>query len=477
MKFLIQSLLSIALLTILTACDFDVPAKEMSLAKTKITESYKVKANKFSKDNLEKATSHLLNSHSELEKEDVDKAKAEALKSIEFSKKAIEISLPKLAEESLKNAKELFLEIDLLNAKENNPIEFEKVEKLIKKAETLTKDKKFWNSHIDSQNSIQISKSLKAEALAKIPDLIEQIDELNKKYIEYTTNENAGMIENQLVTLKQIIDLAENKLELKDLKKTITLLATSKALTKNIDKNLMLAELEKNINKAKNRLDKITLQIDELKSGKRAETLKKELTALELLRESASESIKNKNYEEANTTIGEMESSISNINQTYATKQLEEAEKNLATIIEKDKKKLHEKEIETATKSINESKVLLTNKDYLNSSKKSDEAIVTLSKIEFIKIDTEKVEKPKKVNTIYIVKYRKNNTDCLWRIAQSQYKNAKLWPLIYVANKKIIKNPDLIFPGQRFIIPPKPEKISSKKKSEVKKKIVLKKEK
>ena len=57
----------------------------------------------------------------------------------------------------------------------------------------------------------------------------------------------------------------------------------------------------------------------------------------------------------------------------------------------------------------------------------------------------------------YTVKYRKKNTDCLWRIAsyKSIYNDAKLWPKIYKANMKIIKNPDIIFPGQVFKIPPK----------------------
>jgi len=32
-----------------------------------------------------------------------------------------------------------------------------------------------------------------------------------------------------------------------------------------------------------------------------------------------------------------------------------------------------------------------------------------------------------------------------------------MWPLIYVANKDIIRDPDLIFPGQKLKIPEIPE--------------------
>lgn len=44
----------------------------------------------------------------------------------------------------------------------------------------------------------------------------------------------------------------------------------------------------------------------------------------------------------------------------------------------------------------------------------------------------------------------------LWGIAQHFYGNGSLWPKIYEANKAIIGgNPNLIHPGQIFIIPPK----------------------
>lgn len=43
--------------------------------------------------------------------------------------------------------------------------------------------------------------------------------------------------------------------------------------------------------------------------------------------------------------------------------------------------------------------------------------------------------------------------DCLWNIAKSFYNNPFLWKEIYKANKQKIKNPDLIYPGQVFILP------------------------
>ncbi len=45
--------------------------------------------------------------------------------------------------------------------------------------------------------------------------------------------------------------------------------------------------------------------------------------------------------------------------------------------------------------------------------------------------------------------------DCLWKIASylTVYGDASKWPKIYEANKDKIKDPDLIYPNQVFVIP------------------------
>lgn len=43
--------------------------------------------------------------------------------------------------------------------------------------------------------------------------------------------------------------------------------------------------------------------------------------------------------------------------------------------------------------------------------------------------------------------------DTLWGIAKKYYGNGALYTKIYEANKSIIKNPNLIYPGQKVVIP------------------------
>ena len=61
------------------------------------------------------------------------------------------------------------------------------------------------------------------------------------------------------------------------------------------------------------------------------------------------------------------------------------------------------------------------------------------------------------IERTYTVQYRKVATDCLWRISERKdiFDNPYLWPKIWRSNRKIIQNPDLIYPGQVLVIPPK----------------------
>ncbi|MBI3991767.1 MAG: LysM peptidoglycan-binding domain-containing protein [Candidatus Lambdaproteobacteria bacterium] len=52
-------------------------------------------------------------------------------------------------------------------------------------------------------------------------------------------------------------------------------------------------------------------------------------------------------------------------------------------------------------------------------------------------------------------RYTVQRGNSLWRISRIQYNNPLLWPDIFDANRAEIDDPDLIYPGQRFLIPKK----------------------
>jgi hypothetical protein len=61
--------------------------------------------------------------------------------------------------------------------------------------------------------------------------------------------------------------------------------------------------------------------------------------------------------------------------------------------------------------------------------------------------------------------------DCLWLISKMKYNTPYLWPAIWDANKSVIINPDLIYPGQVLKIPQMSEAQRKEAEEKSKKKI------
>lgn len=81
--------------------------------------------------------------------------------------------------------------------------------------------------------------------------------------------------------------------------------------------------------------------------------------------------------------------------------------------------------------------------------------------------DIKGLYRERKVRT-YTVGTWAENRECLWNISARNeiYDDAFLWPKIWVANSNIIRNPDIIYPGQQFQIPQKADKTSEELKAE-----------
>lgn len=135
--------------------------------------------------------------------------------------------------------------------------------------------------------------------------------------------------------------------------------------------------------------------------------------------------------------------------------QLAKAESAVKEAIDADAPLSVPDEFNKADSKLTECKQLINKKKYKKAIPALEECVALANKATAM-ANALKKEQIKKENIIqekviqeHTVKYR----DCLWFIAKKYYNNPYKWSMIYDANKNKIKNPDLIFPDQVFVIP------------------------
>lgn len=94
--------------------------------------------------------------------------------------------------------------------------------------------------------------------------------------------------------------------------------------------------------------------------------------------------------------------------------------------------------------------VAVTLKQYIDYATKTVKVVnpTTAEKTKVAEQKTRETSSAPKVQT-YTVK----NGDCLWNIAKKYYGNGAQYTKIYNANKGLLKNPNIIYPGQVLTIP------------------------
>jgi hypothetical protein len=469
--FLFLILLTISFFLI--SCKLEIPIKEMNSAKSGIKRSYEVKADKYDPENLKKAEAFLLLSHDYLKKEDVKKAKEEAINSAKASETAINNSLPKLAADSLNEARKAKDDLQNLNPELSAADEYKMGLDTLKKAEDFNTSKQYWESHLESKKAMPIFILTKNLCLAALPALIEKHKNLTVRKNELESNKWADEWKTELLEADKFLMSAGSDISSENLK------AASAYLTE-----------------AENKLNSVKVKILRISSKESIDVMREEI---KLLAQNRGNEFAEQELTNAETSLNDADAFLTADDSGNASQKILDAEKNLFTVRDKINKGTALERIKSVEILFEKVKLKDIEKKYtadfdnaesiLNESKKhydegaleismskayESEALLNSISIALEKdsgsivsgTESEKIAEEEK-DKIYIVKYRKNNTDCLWRISRAVYKNSKLWPLIYKANKHQIKNPDLIFPGQRFIIPPLPrrDKLVSKRRS------------
>jgi nucleoid-associated protein YgaU len=422
-----------ALTVVAIGCGDPIPMEEMGIAKVAIARAETVKSQKYAAQNFDAAKKALLETHNLVEQAKMSDAKEKAIEAKKLADAAYDEAAPKLAQETRGEA-----EVAIRNAEAANAEQFASDDLGSAKASLVQGDKyyeakDFLSSYHLFEESREKAKKALTTSEAQIEVMKRDLAEIDETI---AAAERAGAAQNAPDTLKKAKDLAghaRGDLENKKLKSAYENIQAAKvaaneslAVSQRETARTKLAQAEKDVAGAESKLTSLKERASEpavakaLAASEEAQqslkTADDNLTASKEALKAAHEADKNKAYGEVAT-------------------QSDEASR-LAKIL---------------TDSLPETEVLLA--------QARDRAVGEKPAI----VNTEVTEKPATDEDgvagwkTYKVRYIPENRDCLWKIAgyKKIYHNPRLWPKIYRANKAKIKNPDLIYPGQVFKIPPK----------------------
>ncbi len=439
-------------------CAKPVPTEEIVRARASIEEVSAFNPEGTAKDYLDKAIDELKQAHENLPKDNFDEAKEKANYSYNLSRlsmltlypntinekkqafenrifEAEEANAEILAKEDFESAKAFYKEandnLQLLEGKNLNEEEVNKIDtnqysndqekqNILKKLDenlilySLVNDK--LDKALKSSNiALETALSFKDEYFNELQSIKEIFNKAKAYNIQKYEPEKSTIIENQISETNSLIQnnkLKQAYLNLQSLKTEVEVLyniAISKYAEEKL-KSATVAYEKTNSNVNKNR------KILGASESKIIETL----TACKEALENAKGDYNEKKYESSIQNSEEVirltqiiEDLIYNANLVY--------QRNLKL---EEERRLREEELRKQQEAMKEQTITET---------------------------TQQVDE--NIKLIYTVRKTKP-AECLWRIAAKKevYNNPRMWPRIYEANKDQIKDPNLIYPGQKLKI-------------------------
>ncbi|MFO1471994.1 MAG: DUF4398 domain-containing protein [Turneriella sp.] len=431
-----------AVLFTAVGCGDPIPMEEMGIAKVAIARAETVKSQKYSAQNYEAAKKALLETHNLVENGKMSDAKEKAVEAKKLADAAYDESAPKLAQDTRGEA-----EAAIRQAEEANAEQFATDELSSSKASLVQGDKYFEaKDYLSSYHLFEESREKAKRALTTSEAQVEVMKrELAEVDETIAAAERSGAAQNAPDTLKKAKDdagHARGDLENKKLKSAYANLQAAKASSKEALATSQKESARTKLAQAESDVSAAEAKLNDLKGRASDPATAKALAASE----EAQQSLKTADDNLTAAKEALKAAREANKNQAYpeVATQSDEASR-LAKIL---------------TDSLPETEVLLA--------QAKDRAGVETAKPEKAenaeeqpgKEASEESESAKAGWKTYKVRYIPENRDCLWKIAgyKKIYNNPRLWPKIYRANKGKIKNPDLIYPGQVFKIPPKKAK-------------------
>jgi nucleoid-associated protein YgaU len=394
----------------LAGCDVNLPIKEMADARAAISKARFYQAEKYAPEEIKAADDALLLTHDNVKNEKEKEAIASANDAKAKADAALAKTLPLLSKDTIDDAKKILAEAKGLYSDEFAPDDTKSAEQSIADAEKSYNEKAYIPAYETALKSRIAALSARDTSRARIPALISRLAELETERDSLKNQNAAAYAGTELAALDAELAKAKIALAANSIKDgTISI----NAATELVDKinSLGTAAL------AQDKIARAESSLAKIKASPYAADVAERTAEAEQNTTDAKTELSEGNNHGASAYADEALLIIDEINIDLAKK--DEEAKNAAALAKAE----NEKKAEPDTKS-------------------PDTTIKT------------EIE-----DTIhYIVQWRKHKTDCLWRIAQKLYRNARLWPVIYMANRDKIKDPDLIYPGQKLVIPPAPIK-------------------
>ncbi|MBN2078266.1 MAG: LysM peptidoglycan-binding domain-containing protein [Spirochaetes bacterium] len=441
------------------SCDMDVPVKEMVEARTLISKARLVLAEKYDPDNLTKAVEHLFDSHTMLVEKKSKQAKESAVKAANFAEMAIDASLPKAAEETLAEAKSTYEEAERLNAEAFAPEQFRRAGEAIKESEELAGAADLMGAFLKAREAVGVGAEAKEIAMSNIPKLNDTIAGMKKEIDEFSALKLTDKQKQSLADARSELDRAGALITEGNLKDAVALIQESEEALNEVKGVARILS-------AQERISNLRKEVEQLKKERGSEFAGEDLDLVSASLNEAEALLQQDKTEEALRKITDAETSLAVAKDKtvkgVATGRAESVERLLAEARKKDGEGKFKAELDRASVMVDDGKKLLASESYGESIAKFEEAELLINSLGIVR-ERDRLKGDGAISDlegkrVYRVIYNRKKRDCLWRIAQKVYKNARLWPLIYMANRNQIKDPDLIFPGQRFVIPDVPER-------------------
>ncbi|MCL2154557.1 MAG: LysM peptidoglycan-binding domain-containing protein [Leptospirales bacterium] len=488
-KNLIALLASVICAIFILACEVDVPIKEMSAARNGIEEAKKYDAEKYAPDEIKNAEALLFQSQQSLVAEKPDDARKSANDAILAASNAKNKSLQPYADSKIKQSDEAYDLAEKAYSERFSPDNFAQGKNLndeaksqyeqgdyVKSAESAVKSSDFFTKALN--DSLQNSSSINNE-----------IASTEKRLNDLKRDKNSNAAGSNLTKAENSVKNAKSSFANKDFKTSWREIDSAK-------KELDSAALAINKQKVSSSIADIRAEIKNIQVGDLPQDVTNDLNSATNELNGAELSLGQNNIKDAESKVNRAEGLVNGakvkIQKNEAEIALNKAENQLAQARDKDSDKKYDDNLTKAENLIKSGRTLAASGKFneaINNAEEAENLInAALNSIEedarnlAVKSESEKDEdqltdtddsiaEDADDNSIanvpdnkdvqgktYIVQGRKKNTDCLWKISQKFYNDASFWPAIFIANKDQIKDPDLIFPGQKLVIPPKPDR-------------------